>query len=372
MICSRCTYDERIPFITFDTNGVCNYCHQYDNMMFEYEFNGKAKMERIVEQMKKDGKGRDYDVVVGVSGGCDSSYMLHLTKEWGLRPLAAHCDNGWNEPIGEQNLKQITDKMGVDLFNLKVDDAVGADLMRSFMLASVPDIDAASDIALAVTHYRAAVKHNVKYIFCGHNFKTEGISPMGWFYFDAQYIKTVHDLYGRGSIKSFPNLDFFKWMNWTLVKGIKKIRPLYYINYKKDDAKKILNEKYGWEWYGGHHMENRTAYFTDNYWLPVKFGIDLRKSECAALVRNGQMTRKEALAELGNAPVFDMKIIDEVKEKLGFTTVEFKQIMKAPNKSYRDYKTNKQLFERLAPMFKMMAKAQLVPITFYEKFCRRY
>jgi len=182
----------------------------------------------------------------------------------------------------------------------------------------------------------------------------------------------VHDLYGNGKRSSFPNLDFLKWMKWTAIDRIRKIRPLYYMHYDKEVSKQFMHNKFGWQWYGGHHMENRTAYFTNNYWLPKKFGIDLRKCEYAALVRSGQMKRSEAFNMLKEPPVFDNDILAEIKKRLRFRDERFDLIMKCPNRSFRDYDTYKRLFEKLSPVFYAMYKADLVPFSFYSKYCREY
>lgn len=373
-ICATCIYHEKIPYISFDADGVCNYCQQTKQLDQEYptDERGAQILRALASKIKEGASGRKYDVVVGVSGGTDSSYLLHLAKELGLRPLAAHFDNTWNSKIAVENIQNVLSKLDVDLFTYVVDNDEFCDIMRSFMLASVPDIDTASDIGLATTHYLAARKYNIKYIFEGHSFRTEGISPHGWFYMDAQYIRSVHQQFGRTKMKTFPNLDLLKWLKWSGINKIRKVRPLYYIDYRKDEVKKFLADSFGWKWYGGHHMENRTAYFTNNYYLPTKFKIDLRFSELSALVRNGQITRDEALKKIAEPKPFDASILEEVKKRLGFSDSEFEAVMAAPPKSYRDYKTFKETFERLRWLFWIMYKCDMVPKSFYLKYTRTY
>ncbi len=373
-VCLRCIYNEKIPYISFDAEGVCNYCRQFEHLEQEYQ-TGEAGMKilrTLAEKIKQGARNRKYDVVVGVSGGTDSSYLLYLAKELGLRPLAAHFDNTWNSKIAVENISNVLGKLNVDLFTYVVDNQEFNDIFRSFLKASVPDVDTASDIGLATTHYLAARKHGIKYIFEGHSFRTEGISPHGWFYMDAQYIRTVHKMFGTMPMKSFPNLDLLKWLKWSGINKIRKIRPLYYIDYKKEETKKFLAENYGWKWYGGHHMENRTAYFTNNYYLPQKFQIDLRFSELSALVRNGQMTRGEALQKIREPKPFDAGILDEIKKRLSLTDNEFSEIMARPAKSFRDYKTFKHTFERLRWLFWVMYKCDMVPKSFYLKYTHKY
>jgi N-acetyl sugar amidotransferase len=373
-ICSRCIYNEKIPYISFDSGGVCNYCRQVEQLDTEYAVGeaGMKVLRELAKKIKEGSRNRQYDVVVGVSGGTDSSYLLYLAKELGLRPLAAHFDNTWNSKIAVENIQNVLGKLEVDLFTHVVDNNEFCDIMRSFMLASVPDIDTASDIGLATTHYLAARKHGIKYIFEGHSFRTEGISPHGWFYMDAQYIRSVHKMFGKVKMKTFPNLDLLKWLKWSGVDKIRKVRPLYYVDYRKEEAKKFLADNFGWKWYGGHHMENRTAYFTNNYYLPKKFEIDLRFSELSALVRNGQITRDEALKRIQEPKPFDASILDEVKKRLHFSDGEFEAVMASPRKTYRDYKTYKETFERLRWLFWAMYKCDMVPKSFYLKYTRKY
>ncbi len=373
-MCTRCIYNASIPYISFDDRGVCNYCRQVEQLDQEYVV-GDAGMKVLKEMAKKIKEGsrtRQYDVVVGVSGGTDSSYLVYLAKELGLRPLAAHFDNTWNSKIAVENIQNVLGKLNVDLFTHVVDNNEFCDIMRSFMLASVPDIDSASDIGLATTHYLAARKYNVQYIFEGHSFRTEGISPHGWFYMDAQYIRSVHKQFGRVKMKTFPNLDLLRWLKWSGVNKIRKVRPLYYVDYRKEETKKFLADNFGWKWYGGHHMENRTAYFTNNYYLPKKFKIDLRFSELSALVRNGQITRDEAMKRICEPKPFDVGILEEVKKRLDFTDAQFEEVMARPTKSYRDYKTFKQTFERMRWLFWLMYKCDMVPKSFYLKYTQKY
>ena len=299
--------------------------------------------------------------------------MLYLAKEiLGLRPLAAHFDNTWNSRIAVENIKNVTEALNIDLFTHVVDSKEYCDIYKSFFKASVPDIDTPADIGLATTHYLACQKFGIKYIFEGHSFRTEGISPHGWFYMDAKYIKTLQNMYGEYKIDTFPNLWMYKWLKWTVFNRIKKIRPIYYIDHNKEHTKEFLSENFGWQWYGGHHMENRTSYFVNNYWLPKKFKIDLRYSEFSALVRGGQMTREEALIEIKKSKIFDDSILGEIKKRLGFSDKEFEAIMNAPNKNYKDYKTYKQRFEKMRPFFYLLYKMELVPKSFYLKYTKRY
>ena len=370
-ICKICIYDETIPAISFDAEGVCSYCRQYEQMQAEYPTGaeGRKRLDAMVAEIKKDGAGKPYDVVIGVSGGCDSSYMLHLAKrEFGLRPLAVHFDNTWNSMIAVKNIRAMLDRLDIDLYTHVVDNSEICDLMKSFLKASVPELDTPTDLALAATHYMAAEKYGIKYIWEGHSFRTEGISPIGWFYMDAKYVQTIQKTFGSLPIKTLPMMWLRKWFKWMLFDGIKKLRPLYYLDYDKANVKQFLSDEYGWQWYGGHHMENRTAYFVNNYYLPEKFGIDLRCCEFSALVRSGQMSRDEALETIFQPKPFDEEILDEYKKRLKLSDEEFERIMSEKPKSFRDYKTYKETFIRMRPLFYLLYKSNFVTKSFYDKF----
>jgi N-acetyl sugar amidotransferase len=370
--CKRCIYHSEIPKITFNADGVCNYCEQYDSMNAQYPTGeeGDKIIRAYVAKMKEDGKGKPYDVVIGVSGGCDSSYMLHLAKNvYGLRVLAAHFDNTYNSKIAVENIKIVLDKLGIDLFTHVVDNKEFENIQKSLLKASVPEFEAATDLALATTHYMACAKYGIKHIWEGHSFRTEGVSPPGWFYMDAKYIHSIHKQFGNGKIKSTPLLWLSKWIKWMVINKIKKFRPLYYLDYNKEEVKKFLASEYGWQWYGGHHMENRTAYFINNYYLPIKFGIDLRWCEYSALVRSGQMKREVALEKIKEPKPFDNDLLVEIKTRLNYTDAEWESIMNTKPKHYTDYPTYKKTFERLRPFFFILLKGGYVTRSFYDKFC---
>ncbi len=370
--CKRCIYDSRIPKISFNQEGICNYCEQYDQMVVEYPTGdkGEAILEKEVAQVKKDGVGKPYDVVIGVSGGADSSYMLHLAKEkYGLRVLAAHFDNTYNSRIAVENIDCVLEKLDIDLYTHVVDNIQYQNIYKAFFKASVPEIDTPTDIALATVHYEAAAKYGVKHIWEGHSFRTEGISPPGWFYMDAKYIEKINENYGDGDLANLPMLWLDKWINWISVDKIKKFRPLYYLDYNKEEVKKMLQKRYGWQWYGGHHMENRSAYFANNYYLPKKFGIDLRYSEFSALIRAGLKDREEALSEIGETKVFDPYILEEIKKRCEFTEEEWEEVMQSPPSHYTEHETYKKTFEEKREFFYELYQKGYVTKSFYYKFC---
>lgn len=368
--CVRCLYDERVAAISFDEEGICSYCRTHDSLEIEYPVGteGERKLRAIANQIKSVGRGKRYDVVVGVSGGCDSSFLLHKAKELGLRPLAVHFDNTWNSTVAVENIHNVLKALDVDLYTYVVDNEEYDDIYRSFLKAGLPDIEAPTDIGLAATLYIACEKYGVRYIFEGHSFRTEGISPLGWLYMDAKYIQSVQRQYGTQRLKTFPNLWLASFIKWTGIKGIKKIRPLYYMDYQKKEAMNLLTEKLGWVWYGGHHLENRFTAFYHTYFLPQRFGIDGRLLGYSALVRSGQMTREEGLELIKEPQRFDPEIVEMVKKRLGFSDEEFDLLMHLPKRTYREFKTYKQTFERLRWFFWLLYKADRVPKSFYMKY----
>lgn len=372
-ICIRCIYDESVPAITFDDEGVCNYCRMVDELVEEYQTGkpeGEKRIQEIIAKIKEDGKGKKYDCVIGVSGGTDSSFMVDWAVKNGLRPLAVHYDNTWNTAIATENIRKVLTKLDVDLFTLVVNNKEADDIFRSFFLADVPEIDASTDLALAETMYRAASQYKVKYVLEGHSFLAEGISPLGKNYFDGKYIQSIHDMFGTLPLKTYPLMTFSKFIKWTAFKRIQKIRPLWYIKYNKEDARAFLEKEFGWEYYGGHHLENRMTAFNHSYYFPKKFEVDYRNNSLSASVRTGKLGRDEAIDEYYNKPPYlEPELLSYFKKRLGLTDVEFDEVMNRPPKYWTEYPTYKKRFELLRPFFHILMKARLVPHSFYMKYC---
>lgn len=371
--CSRCLYDETLPGISLDDKGVCVYCRTHDKLDKEYPAGpeGYKRLTDIAGRIKKEGKRKQYDVIVGVSGGCDSSYLVYLAKELGLRPLAVHFDNTWDTTIAVQNISNVLKKLEVDLFTYVVDNEEYNDIYKSFFKAGVPDIDIPTDIALAATLNMAATKYGIRYTFEGHSYRTEGLAPLNWIYMDAKYIDSVQKRYGTMKLSSFPNLWLSSQLKWMIVNRIKKIRPLWFIEYEKEKVKKFLTSELGWQWYGGHHLENRFTHFAVAYFYPRRFGIDLRYLGYSALIRSGQMSRDEGLKLIQEPPDYDPELIEVFKKRLDLTDDEFEHFMTQPIKSYRDFKTYKPLFQRFRFFFWIMMKMDLIPRSFYIKYTSR-
>lgn len=372
IICSRCIYDSNVRGISFDTEGVCNFCHQIEEMKAKYgtgTARGEQALAKIISQIKIDGKNKRYDCVIGVSGGTDSSFLLHQVKEWGLKPLAVHYDNTWNSSMATENVRKITSYTDVDLFTYVINNKEADDIFRSFMLAGVPEFDASTDIAFAQVLRSSAAKFNVNYIIEGHSFIAEGISPMGTNYFDGRYIQGVHDQFGRMKMDTYPNLTFSEFMKWTLVYRQKFIRPLWYIEYSKPKARKLIEDLCDWTYYGGHHLENRSSSFLHTVYNPQKFNVDNRNWSLAAEVRSGEISRDEAL-DIYNTPIeANPDLIAFVKKRLGFSDDEYNKIMASEPRSWREFPTYKKRFEKMRPLFSVLTKMNLVPPSFYAKYC---
>jgi N-acetyl sugar amidotransferase len=372
LICSRCIYDDRVSEITFDADGVCNYCRQTDELVEQYGTGtptGEARLLAIADRIRAAGKGKPYDCVVGVSGGTDSSYMVHLAKELGLRPLAVHYDNTWNSATATQNIQKVLAGLNVDLFTHVVDNKEADDIFLAFFRAGVAEIEASTDLALAETLYRAAWKYRIRYVLEGHSFLTEGITPVGRNYFDGRYIAEIHRRYGRRPMATYPLMTFSRFMFWTTVARIRKVRPFWYVTYTKEDAQAFLSDRFGWKNYGGHHLENRMAAFLHGIYLPQKFHTDMRNNALSARVRMGKLTREEAWAEYNTPPVVEDELLEYFQKRLGLSSDEYAGIMSQPPRSWWEFPTYKGRFERLRPLFAVLARANLVPMSFYLKYC---
>ena len=295
--------------------------------------------------------------------------MLYLAKKHGLRPLAVHYDNTWNTSIATQNIRKVLSALDVDLYTHVVDNKEADDIFLSFFLAGVAEIEASTDLALAETIYRAAWKYGIKYVLEGHSFETEGITPVGRNYFDGRYIKAIHKKFGKKPMRSYPLMTFNRFIWWSVFARIRKIRPLWYLKYNKEEAREFLEKEFDWKYYGGHHLENRMTAYLHGIYAPVKFGMDFRNNSLSALVRIGKMTRQEALAIYNNPPVVERDLIEYFLKRLGLSRENYDKVMREKPKSWTQYPTYKKRFEFFRPLFAILAKANLVPMSFYLKYC---
>lgn len=371
-VCTHCIYDERVSAISFDADGVCNYCRQVNQLTKQYGTGtpqGEAHLVKLIDEIRKRGRGQKYDCVIGVSGGTDSSYLVHWAVEQGLRPLAVHYDNTWNTATATQNIRKVLDATGVDLYTHVVDNKEIDDIYRSFFLAGVAEIEAATDLGYAYTLRRAAAANGINIILEGHSFIAEGITPLGRNYFDGKYIQSIHKRFGTRPLRTYPLMTFSRFLKSVILDRPKFIRPLWYLHYSKEEAQNLLRKRYGWQYYGGHHLENRMTAFFHVIYAPRKFNSDFRNNALAALVRNGKMSRQEAWAEYCQPPVVEQDLLPYFKKRLALSDAEYDQIMAQPPRGWSDYPTYKRRFERLRPLFAILAKADLVPMSFYMKYC---
>lgn len=350
-ICTRCLMDTTDPNIVFDENGVCNHCHDHDRLMKQKVVTGKAGeeyLQKLVEQMKRDGRGKSYDCLIGVSGGVDSTYVAYLVKKMGLRPLAVHMDNGWDSELAVKNIEETLKRLGIDLHTEVLDWEEFKGLQVAFLKSSTPDSEIPSDHAIWAVLGDLADKLKVKYIVSGFNVRTETHLPRAWSqgHFDWKYIRSVNQLFGRGRLKTFPHIGFFTYYRRLLTH--RRVDILNYIDFNKTEAMKILEQELGWRYYGGKHYESIYTRFYQGYILPTKFGYDKRRSHLSSLICSGETTRDAALKEL-DKPTYQPTMQEEDREyvvkKLGLTDDEFEAILNAPKKTFWDYPSYGRVIE---------------------------
>jgi hypothetical protein len=296
--------------------------------------------------------------------------MVWWAIQNGLRPIAVHYDNTWNTSIATENIRKVLGKLNVDLYTHVCDNKEADDIFKAFFEAGVPEIEASTDLALAETMYRAAAKFKVKYVLEGHSFLAEGITPLGKNYFDGKYIKSIHKRFGTLPMKTYPLMTFSKFIKWTTLYRIQKIRPLWYIKYSKEDAKAFLEKEFGWQYYGGHHLENRMTAFFHGLYCPQKFHIDYRNNSLSASVRTGNMNREDAIQEYYETqPHIEPELLGYFKKRLNLSDAQYEAKMKEKPRYWEEFPTYKKRFERLRPFFFILMKANLVPLSFYNKYC---
>jgi N-acetyl sugar amidotransferase len=347
-ICIKTVMDTSDPDIVFDKYGISNHYYNYLSKVgarIEEGDDAEQKLLTIINKIKEEGKDHEYDCIVGVSGGTDSTYVAYKCKEYGLRPLAVHFDNGWNSELAVSNIEKVLKQLDIDLYTYVIDWEEFSDLQVSFLKSSTPDIEIPTDHAIFALLYEVANKYGIKYIMNGMNFRTESIMPSSWAYghIDWKYVKSVHKKFSKKKLKNYPHFSFTKLFYYTFVKRIQFVSILNYINFNKEEAQKLLTEKLDWKNYGGKHHESVYTRIIQSYILPEKFNIDKRKAHLSNLILSNQITREQALKELETLPYNPETVqddIDYLTKKLRLTGAEFDEIMKTQNKTFRDYPNN--------------------------------
>lgn len=353
-ICARTVMDNIAdPDITFDENGICNYYYEYFQAENESVFKGaigQQKLEELAKKIKQDGKGKRYDCLIGLSGGVDSTYVAYLVHQLGLRPLAVHLDNGWNSELAVQNVQNVINKLGFDLYTLVVNWQEFKDIQLSYLKASVVDIEVVSDHAIFATMYKLAKENKIGYILSGTNVVTEHIMPPSWLYkkMDFRNLNDIHKHYGNVKIKTYPTFNFLKHIYYSAFLKLVPVSILNYIPYNKQEVKEVIKRELGWRDYGGKHYESIFTKFYQAHILPEKFKIDKRKAHLSTLICSGQITRDEALSEL-QKPLYapnDLRLDKEyVLKKLNLSASDFDAIMNLPVRRHEEFKTDKNLKE---------------------------
>ena len=345
-ICTRCVMDTTDPEIIFDEHGVCNHCHEFDEVTSTRWFPnavGGQKLSAIFDKIKKEGRSQDYDCIIGLSGGVDSSYLALVMKDYGLRPLVVHVDAGWNSELAVNNIEQIVKYCGYDLHTHVMDWQEIKDLQLAYLRAGIANQDVEQDHAFFASLYHFAVQNRIKYVISGGNIATESVFPKAWHHaaMDAINLRAIHKRFGKRKLQQYKTISFVKYyFYYPFIKGMTVIRPLNFMPYHKGEALEVLEEKVGYKEYGRKHGESRFTKFFQNYFLPTKFDMDKRRPHLSSQILSGELTREEALKEL-QKPLYDEIELREDKayiaKKLGITVGELEKLVHSPGHDYSEY-----------------------------------
>lgn len=356
-ICTRTIMDTSDPGIVFNEKGESDYCANFDQIIlpsWNTGETGKAELMKVAEKIKASGEGKDFDCIIGLSGGLDSSYTAYIAKEvMGLRPLLFHVDAGWNTDQAVGNIEKLVNGLGVELYTEVIDWEEMKDLQVAFLKSQIADQDLPQDAAFFSGLYKFANKHKIKYILTGGNFSTECCrEPEEWGGFpgiDTTLFKTIHKKFGKHKLKNFPLVDILIYkIYYKYIYGMEVFKPLNLVPYIKKDAEKLLNDKFGWLSFQHKHHESRFTRFYEDYWLPRKFGYEKRRAHFSSLILTGQMTREAALDRISR-PELDEHFLKQefryVAHKLDLTEEELEAIFKGKNKTFYDYKNKKVIID---------------------------
>lgn len=344
--CERCIMDTSDPAISFDENGVCNHCRNFDNVVAKRYFpneEGQNKLTQILKSIKTQGKGKEYDCIIGLSGGVDSCYLAVRVKEWGLRPLVVHVDTGWNSEQSVANINRIIDYCGYELFTHVIDWDEMRDLQVAFLRSGVSNQDVPQDHAIFATIYHFAIKNGIRTILTGGNIATEGIFPEAWQgnAMDAINLKAIHRKFGQKPLKTYNTISLFQYYIWyPYVKKMRTVRPLNFLPYNKAEAIKEMQEKISWKNYGRKHGESNFTKLFQNYYQPKKFGYDKRLPHYSSLIVTGQMSRDAALNKLKDPLYDDDELQNDIEyfcRKLQISREEFESFITDSPHHYSDF-----------------------------------
>jgi N-acetyl sugar amidotransferase len=356
--CTRCLMDTSDPAISFDAQGQCNHCTRYFARIASElppAAERDSRLAAVVDRIRAEGRGKDYDCTAGVSGGVDSTFVIYKLKQLGLRPLAVHFDNGWNSELAVANIKNALDRLKIDLHTYVVDWEEFKDLQMSFLKASVPNCEIPTDHAITATLVKTASMVGTPYVINGSNIVTEGILPISWVYYshDLKHLKALHRRFGQVPLKSFPRISLPSFTMRILAGRYRMVNLLNYLDYDKAAAVETMKRELGWQYYGGKHYESIYTRWYQGYYLPTKFGFDKRRAHLSALVCAGQMTRAQGLLEMQHDPYGDHDLgtdTDFVVKKFGITHAQLDQLVKAPNRQHTDYPTANAFIEGSAAL----------------------
>ena len=354
-ICKNCVMDTSDSKISFNDEGVCDHCQTfYAKILPNWDTSekGEAKLIKLLDQIKKEGKNKDFDCIMGMSGGIDSSYLLYIMKEkYNLRPLVFHVDAGWNSQIAVNNIERLVDGLNLDLYTEVINWEEMKDLQLAYFKSGVPHIDTPQDHAFFAMMYKFAEKHKIKHILTGGNYSTECVrNPIEWMYYqsDSIQLKDIYKKFGKNLLNSFPITNIL-WHKIYLpyIKKIKLLRPLDYIPYHKEKAMQLLVDKFGYQKYSQKHFESRFTQFYESYWLFKRFGYDTRKVQYSSLILTKQMARDEALERLKKLPYDEQTIKNDfeyISNKLSISVDELQRYMDMEKKTYKDYKSQNRTY----------------------------
>jgi N-acetyl sugar amidotransferase len=361
-VCTRCVMDTTDPEIVFNSQGVCNHCIKFDEITSKNWFptkEGEQKLAAIYASMKHENRNKDYDCILGLSGGVDSSYLALKLFDAGIRPLVVHVDGGWNSELAVQNIENIVNYCGWHLHTIVIDWEEMRDLQLAYMKSGIANQDVPQDHAFFASLYHFAIKFNIKNVIGGGNIATECIFPDAWHWsaMDADNLHAIHKKFGKIKLKKFKTIGFWDlYFYYPFIRKMKTLRPLNYMPYIKSEALIELKERIGYKEYAKKHGESVFTKFFQNYYLPMKYNFDKRRPHLSSMIVTGQLTREDALKDL-EKPLYDEKelVFDKeyVAKKLGVSNTEFEEILKAPPHSYKDFNNmeSKYLFVKKVQNF---------------------